>query len=151
MLPVFEWIAWENNFLVGRLERIHRLIKFGSGYAFSFKSRWFGKLSFDSFGFVFDEFKLDFFLETGFVLFVWTVVFILFCDILQEESWNAKIVSRSAGKINLAFYIDKILLIFGKIFGFLALDVVGSLGSWEIICLSKLLLLDFLEFLNLQG
>lgn len=137
---------------VGRLERIHRLIKFGSGYAFCFKNRWFGKLSFDSFGFVFDEFKLDFFLETGFVLFVWMVVFILFGDILQEESRNAKIVARSAGKINLAFCIDKILLIFGKIFGFLALDVVGLLGSREIIiCLSKLLLLDLLAFLNLQG
>jgi hypothetical protein len=47
--------------------------------------------------------------------------------------------------------MDKILLIFGKIFGFLALDAVGLLGSWEIICLSKLLVLDLLEFLNLQG
>ena len=68
--------------MVGGLERIQRFINFRSGFLFCFKDRLLDELSFDSLVFVVNEFKLNFLPETGLVVFVRMVVFILFCDIL---------------------------------------------------------------------
>ena len=105
---------------------------------------------FESFVFFFDDFQLDFFLQTDLIFFIWVMLFILFCNIFEENSWYTEIIAWSTGKEDLASCVSWFLLIFGKIFGFLFWVFILLLRDGKIISLSKGLLLKFRAFLLLQ-